>query len=69
MNVFERSQNERSDVKLVCMEELVPKNHLLRKIEKAVNFEEVYPMVESYYCEDNGRPAVDPVVLVKMVLI
>jgi transposase len=26
-------------------------------------------MTESYYCEDNGRPAVDPVVLVKMILI
>jgi transposase/transcription elongation factor Elf1 len=26
-------------------------------------------MVEPYYCEDNGRPAVDPVVLVKIVLI
>jgi transposase/transcription elongation factor Elf1 len=26
-------------------------------------------MVEQYYCEDNGRPATDPVVLVKMVLV
>ena len=51
------------------MEDLVPGDHLLRKIEKAVNFEEIYPMVESYYCEDNGRPAIDPVVLVKIVLI
>ena len=26
-------------------------------------------MVEPLYCEDNGRPSIDPVVLFKMVLI
>ena len=26
-------------------------------------------MVEELYCQDNGRPAVDPVVLLKIVLI
>ena len=34
-----------------------------------MDFNEVYEVVEPYYCEDNGRPAVDPVVLVKMVLL
>ena len=65
----ERINDERRDVKIVCLEDLVPRNHLLRKIEKAVDFNEIYPMVEQYYCEDNGRPATDPVMLVKMVLI
>ena len=67
--MLERTADARKDVKIVCLEDLVPGDHLLRKIEKAVNFDEVYPMVEQYYCEDNGRPAVDPVVLVKIVLI
>lgn len=48
---------------------LVPVGHLLCKIERAIDFSEVYGMVEYLYCEDNGRPAVDPVVLVKMVLL
>jgi transposase len=52
-----------------CIEDLVPKNHLVRKIEKVVDFEEVYPMVEEYYSAEEGRPTVDPVVLVKIVLI
>ena len=26
-------------------------------------------MVEPLYCEDNGRPSIDPVVLIKMVLL
>lgn len=48
---------------------LVPRNHLLRKIDAAVNFHKIYEMVEHLYCEDNGRPSVDPVVLFKLVLI
>jgi len=67
--MLERRSDVRNEVKFVCIEDLVPKDHLLRKIEKAVNFDEIYPMVEQYYCEDNGRPAVDPVILVKIVLI
>ena len=67
--MLERSANERNEIKILCIEDLVPQEHILRKIEKAVDFEEIYPMVEPYYCEDNGRPAVDPVVLVKIVLI
>jgi len=67
--MLERNGNERDLVKIVCLEELVPQDHLLRKIEKAVNFDDIYPMMKSYYCENNGRPAVDPVMLVKIVLI
>jgi transposase len=67
--MLERVDDERNDIRFVCLEELVPHDHLLRKIEKAVDFNEIYPMVECYYCHDNGRPAVDPVMLVKMVLI
>ena len=67
--MLERSGDSRNEIKIVCMEDLVPKNHLLRKVEKAVVWEEIYPMCEEYYCADNGRPAVDPVVLVKMVMI
>ncbi len=48
---------------------LVPQDHLLRKIDAAVDFNHLYEMVEPLYCEDNGRPSIDPVVLFKMVLI
>ena len=42
---------------------------MLRKIDAAVDFTQLYEMVEPLYCVDNGRPSIDPVVLVKMVLI
>jgi transposase/transcription elongation factor Elf1 len=67
--MIEKSKNLRGQIQRACLDSLVPEDHLLRKIEKAVDFERIYKMVEHLYCEDNGRPAVDPVVLVKMVLI
>ena len=67
--MLSKGQNGRNQMEMVWLEDLVPKEHLLRKIEAAVSFEKIYEMVEELYSEDNGRPSVDPVVLVKMVLI
>ncbi|WP_239738423.1 MULTISPECIES: transposase, partial [unclassified Mammaliicoccus] len=49
--------------------ELVPKNHLLRKVDKVLDLNFVYDLVEDKYCLDNGRPSIDPVILVKILLI
>lgn len=56
-------------MEIVDTESLVPKNHLLRKIDAAADFNRLYGMVERLYCEENGRPSVDPVILFKMALI
>ena len=60
---------ERGVFEIVDTESLVPPNHLLRKVDAAVDFNQIYDMVEPLYCTDNGRPSVDPVVLFKMVII
>lgn len=54
---------------IVDIDALVPKDHLLRKIEKVMDYEWLYERLDPYYCHDNGRPGTDPVVLIKMVLI
>ena len=64
-----KSTDERAQVKIVGIEELMPKKHLLRMLDKAYDWNSVYEMTEKYYCEDNGRPCVDPVILLKMALI
>lgn len=56
-------------MEFVQIDGLVPRNHLLRKIDKAVDFEFIREKVRPLYCADNGRPAVDPVVLFKMLFI
>ena len=59
----------RKDVVITDLDTLVPKDHLLRKIEKVMDYDWLYKRLDPYYCHDNGRPGTDPVVLIKMVLI
>ena len=67
--MLEKNVQNRNQVEIICIEDLVPQDHLLRKIERAVDFKKIYDFVEDLYCEDNGRPSIDPVILFKMVLI
>ena len=53
----------------VLLEELVAKDHLVRKLDKHIKFNFIYDLVEGMYSQDNGRPSIDPVVLFKMVFI
>lgn len=64
-----KSRENREQVEIFSIEDFVPSAHLLRKIDKAVDFTHVYDIVEGLYCADNGRPSIDPVVIFKMVLI
>ena len=47
----------------------MPKEHLLRKIERVMDYEWIYERMRPYSSADSGRPGTDPVVLVKTVLI
>ncbi|KOS81285.1 transposase DDE domain protein [Burkholderia mallei] len=57
------------ELEMVTLEELVPKDHLLRQIDAAVDFEFLRAKVAHLYCADNGRPALDPVVMFKLLFI
>ena len=47
---------------------MVPDNHLLKKIDKIISFEFVRDKTKSYYSH-TGKPSIDPIVLIKMLLI
>ncbi|HCO80433.1 transposase, partial [Bacillus sp. (in: firmicutes)] len=64
-----REEERRNQLEVVALDELVPEDHLVRKIDQAIDFDFVYDLVKDHYSSDNGRPSVDPVVLIKMVLI
>jgi transposase len=51
------------------MEALIPKDHLLRQIDAKIDFEFVREMTSSLYCQDNGRPSIDPVLFVRICLL
>lgn len=58
-----------TQVEFVTIEDLVPKNHLLRKINKYIDFSFIAEKAKEYYCLDNGRPCLDPVVMFKILFL
>lgn len=53
----------------VTLDQLVPQNHLLRLIDRHIDFVFIREQTASLYSADNGRPAIDPVLLFKMLFI
>ena len=45
-------------LEMVYLEDLVPKDHILRKIDKYMDFSFLRELTRKYYCLDNGRPGV-----------
>lgn len=65
-----RSKHPKKDqVEIACIDQLVPQDHLLRLIDEHVDFSFIIEKVRPYYSETTGRPALDPIVLFKMMLI
>jgi transposase len=67
--MLERGKNERGVIEMVDTESLVPAEHLLRKVDAAVDFKKLYGIVGPLYKEKEGRPSIDPVVPFKIVLL
>ena len=63
------NKNIQSEILMTTMEEIVPEDSLFRKVDKYIDFTFIYEEVKDLYCEDNGRPSIDPVVLFKLVFI
>lgn len=56
-------------VEMVCTDTLVPEDHLLRQIGRAVDFRKTHRYVEGLYSAHKGLLGVDPLVLFRMALI
>lgn len=60
---------EQTALEMVTLEGLVPKDHLLRKIEAVIDFSFIHDRVSGLYCADNGRPALDPTLMFKALFL
>lgn len=58
-----------SKMEIVIIDNLIQEEHILKKINKSIDFNFIYEIVEDKYCLDNGRPSIDPIVLFKMIFI
>ena len=65
----QNADKKRDQIQMFCMEDLIPEDHLLRLIDKAIDWNFIYNLVEDKYCHDNGRPSMDPVMLIKIPFI
>ena len=65
----DRKTQQQKEYEIVLLEELVPQDHFLRKVDAAVDFSFIHDMCKDLYCPDNGRPAIEPEMLFKMLLL
>jgi len=66
--MFNRSDSRQLRQEFICIEDLVPKDHLLRQIDRHIKFGFIYEKTRGLY-SGIGRPCLDVVMLFKMMLI
>ena len=69
INAESKTLEARHQIAFHALEDLVPEEHLLRKIDRYIDFSFIYDLVEDVYRLDNGRPSIDPVTLIKIPII
>lgn len=68
MAIAIRTGEQTRQVQMVCLEDLVPADDVLRRVERLVDWGQVRRTAAPFY-SDQGRPGVDPAVLVKLFLV
>jgi transposase len=51
------------------LETLVPEDHHLRRLDRVLDLSFVHEAVRDRYCQDNGRPSIDPEVILRLFLL
>ncbi len=65
----QNADKKREQIQMFCMDDLVPQDHLLRLVDQAIDWSFIYDLVIDKYSADNGRPSMDPVMLIKIPFI
>lgn len=63
-----RGQAATLQVEMVCLDELVPEDDRYRKLDRLIDWSFVRELAAPYYAQDVGRPSIDPIVLVKLMV-
>ena len=58
MKMLKKEAEQRQAIEMLCTDMLVPREHLLRKIDAAVNFARIYELVENCTARITDGPAV-----------
>ncbi|HKC83440.1 MAG TPA: transposase, partial [bacterium] len=63
-----KGQEATLQVAMVCLDELVPGDCRYRKLDRLIDWSFVREAASPYYADEVGRPSIDPVVLVKLMV-
>ena len=63
-----KGQEATLQVAMVCLDELVPEDCRYRKLDRLVDWSFVREAASPYYADEVGRPSIDPIVLVKLMV-
>ncbi len=66
--MFKPKRELQGEAEFVLIEDLVPQDHFLRKVDQYIDFSFIGEKLRPYYSESTGRPS-DPLVLFKMMFI
>lgn len=61
--------NPQFKFQMCLLEDLVPQDHLLWLVNRYIDFDFIKELTYPLYCHDKGRPAIDPIVLFKMLFV
>jgi len=67
--MLKKPSPQQTELEMVTLEQLVPSDHLLRKIGSVIDFGFIREMTEDLYCPDNGRPPIAPEMLFKTLFV
>lgn len=51
------ADKKREQMLIFCMDDMAPQNHMLRLIDKAIDWSFIYDLIEEKYGRNNGRPS------------
>ena len=70
---YEKSKSqinaEKNQLEFICLEQLVPQDHILRKIENVIDFDFIHDLTRHLYSHTSGRHCLDTVTLFKIVIL
>ena len=67
--MLSKSDGQGQMFQYIQLEDLVPQDHLLRRIRAVLDLKAIYAATEGCYSANRGRPSVDPTVAFRMMLL
>jgi transposase len=67
-----QTKRDREKVEMMLLpplETFIPEDHYLRRLDRVLDLSFVHEAVREHYCQNNGRPSIDPEVVVRLFLL